>query len=90
MAGNSKGAIRNVDNRVLSKQNDVLLLNPMGTDHAFTSTGIEKDAAGNPIGLWIRDSAVCSNMRNAFYCNANDYETWKNTPNCTVQYVTKR
>ena len=87
---NGKGAIINVDHRVLNKQNDVSLLNPMGTDHALTITGIEKDASGNPIGLWIHDTGVCSNMGNAFYCNANDYATWKNTPNCTVQYVTKR
>lgn len=33
---------------------------------------------------------VCSNMGNAFYCNAQDYATWKNTPNCTVQYVSKK
>ncbi len=87
---NGKGAIINVDHRVLNKQNDVSLLNPIGTDHALTITGIEKDACGNPIGLWIHDTGVCSNMGNAFYCNANDYATWAKTPNCTVQYVTKR
>lgn len=35
----------------------------------ITITGIEKDAAGNDIGLWIHDTGVCSNMGNAFYCN---------------------
>lgn len=85
-----KGAIINVDHRVLNKQNDISLLNPMGTDHALTITGVEKNASGNYIGLWIHDTGVCSNMGNAFYCNANDYEIWKNTPNCTVQYVSKR
>ena len=87
---NGKGAIINVDHRVLNKQRDVTAMNPVGTDHALTITGIEKDAAGNPIGLWIHDTGVCSNMGNAFYCNAQDYATWKNTPNCMVQYVSKK
>ena len=87
---NGKGAIINVDHRVLDKRNDISLLNPKGTDHALTITGIEKDASGNPIGLWIHNTGVHNDMGNAFYCNANDYEIWKNTPNCTVQYVTKR
>ena len=87
---NGKGAIINVDHRVLNKQKDVTAMNPIGTDHALTITGIEKDAAGNAIGLWIHDTGVCSNMGNAFYCNAQDYATWRNTPNCTVQYVSKK
>ena len=87
---NGKGAIINVDHRVLNKQKDVTAMNPVGTDHALTITGIEKDAAGNAIGLWIHDTGVCSNMGNAFYCNAQDYATWRNTPNCTVQYVSKK
>ena len=87
---NGKGAIINVDHRVLNKQRDVTAMNPVGTDHALTITGIEKDAAGNAIGLWIHDTGVCSNMGNAFYCNAQDYAVWKSTPNCTVQYVSKK
>ena len=87
---NGKGAIINVDHRVLNKQRDVTAMNPVGTDHALTITGIEKDVAGNAIGLWIHDTGVCSNMGNAFYCNAQDYATWRNTPNCTVQYVSKK
>lgn len=46
---NGKGAIINVDHRVLNKQRDVTAMNPVGTDHALTITGIEKDAAGNAL-----------------------------------------
>jgi len=85
-----KAAIINVDHHVLNKGRSVSTMCPVGTDHALTITGVERNNAGQAIGLWIHDTGVCSNMGNAFYCSAKDYETWKHTPNCVVQYISKK
>ncbi len=84
-------AIINVNHKVLNKDKKVsIMMGYSGTDHALTITGIEKDRNGNPVGLWIHDTGVCSNMGNAFYCNAKDYEVWRKTRGCAVQYVSKK
>ena len=85
-----EGAIITVDHRVLQKQSDVRRMSLKGIDHALTITGVEKDAKGRVVGLWIHDTGVSSDMGNAFYCSARDYKKWRRNPSCSVQYISKK
>ena len=57
------------------------------TTHAITIVGVEIDLLGNPVGLWVQDTGICSITGNIFYCDSTNYELWKNTPSCVVQYI---
>ena len=62
---------------------------PQRTNHVVTIIDVETDASGMAIGLWIHDTGIHSDMGNLFFCNANNYELWKNTSNNFVQYISK-
>ncbi len=62
---------------------------PEETNHVVTIIDIEQNVMGQIIGLWIHDTGVNSDMGNLFFCNIEDYNLWKNTPTCFVQYISK-
>ena len=75
---------------MLNTENDISKLKHLSTDHKVTVTGIEKNTEGKPVGLWVHDTGGSSNMGNAFYCSAEDYDVWKTAKDSTVQYVSKQ
>jgi hypothetical protein len=82
---NGYAAIINVNHENLQNPNDYHQYK--STTHAITIVGVETDLMGRSIGLWIQDTGICSITGNIFYCDATNYELWKNTPSCVVQYI---
>ena len=86
---NGKEAIISIHSDVLETHLSCKQKQPTRTNHVVTIIDVEIDENGKPIGLWIHDTGIHSDMGNLFFCNANDYEFWKNTPNSFVQYISK-
>ena len=87
-AGN--GVILSLETGALDKNRNVKSSRPFGGRHAVSVTGVEFNARGEPVGLWLHDTGVHSTMGTEFFCSAADFDMIRRTPGGTVQFVWKK
>lgn len=85
-----KGAILSMESGVLNKTRSVKSTRPYGRGHAVTVTGVEFNANGDAVGLWLHDTGGISTMGTEFFCSAADFDMVKNSTISMVQFVWKK
>ena len=85
-----RGAILGVDARVLHKDSSLKSTRAFEANHGVSVTGVEFNAKGEPVGLWLHDTGVHSSMGTEFFCSAADFEMIKKTPGSSVLFVWKK